>query len=620
MGFCLELFPMVNTLACSRSITKVCQEPSDHLTPLLNGRNSKFMKIRHSTVIIGVSLIAVFAVALIWVFGLQPLMWPSVNEVITRQWGDVAVIVTIAALALILPGYARAVRVARQQHVEDYLRVARDVAGAGEATLVEALDAIPEGFVIYDAEGRLVRCNAKFREIYSYSESEAALGVTHEQLGLLDERRGVRVVGETGEEGFLQQRLKYRSRLQGEQLVKLPDGRLISTRERPLARGGFVSIQADITELKETQERLRKSEQLLLDAIEALDEGFIFYDENERLVIANSTYKKMYPAQKNITPGISIEDAIRLSVYAGEIPAAIGSEEEWIANRVEQHRSSEGIIEQALFDGRWAKVSERRTADGGVVGIRTDITELKDSKALAESANRAKTSFLAHMSHELRTPLNSIIGYSDMIRHETFGPVGNQKYTEYLDNIYNSGALLLALINDILDISRVEIGEMEASPEMVDPLKVIASCAEMMKPKADYKNLKLTIESSPFDSKLLVDLRHLQQILINLIGNSIKFTTGGGGVSVRLNEVVDVGVEIVVSDSGCGIATNEIDKVFMPFSQVGDAFSQASEGTGLGLYLVKNLAELNGASVNLESELNVGTSVTISFPQNHIID
>ena len=575
---------------------------------------------RHPAVITGVSLIGVFAVASIWVFGLQPLMWPSPNEAIARQWGAVAGIVIIAALALIFSDYARSVRVARQQHVEDYLRVARDVAGAGEGALVDALDTIPEGFVIYDAEGRLVRCNAKFREIYGYSESEAVPGVTQEQLGSLDEQRGVLVVGEFGEEGFLQQRLEYRSRLQGEQLVKLPDGRLISTRERPLARGGFVSIQADITELKETQERLRKSEQLLLDAIEALDEGFIFYDENERLVIANSTYKKMYPSQKNITPGISIEDAIRLSVYGGEIPAAIGCEEEWIANRVEQHRSSGGIIEQALSDGRWAKVSERRTADGGVVGIRTDITELKDSKALAEAANRAKTSFLAHMSHELRTPLNSIIGYSDMIRHETFGPVGDRKYIEYLDNIYNSGALLLALINDILDISRVEIGEMEASPEIVDPHKVIASCVKMMKPKADFKNLKLKIEPSSFDSTLYVDMRHLQQILINLIGNSIKFTTAGDGVSVHLNDVADVGVEIVVSDSGCGIAANEIDKVFMPFSQVGDAFSQASEGTGLGLYLVKNLAELNGASVNLESELNVGTSVTISFPQNHVID
>jgi len=578
------------------------------------------MNTRHPAVIIGVSLIGVFTAAVAWVFGLQPLMWPAPIEAVARQWGEVGGIVVIAALALSFSGYNRAARVARQQHVEDYLRVARDVAGAGEAALIEALDTIPEGFVIYDGEGRLVRCNAKFREIYGYSESEAAPGAGHERLGLLDEQRGVRVVGEIGEEGFLQKRLEYRSRLQGEQLVKLPDGRLISTRERPLARGGFVSIQADVTELKETQERLRKSEQLLLDAIEALDEGFIFYDEKERLVIANSTYKKMYPAQKNITPGISIEDAVRLSVFGGEIPAAIGCEEEWIANRVAQHRNCGGVIEQGLSDGRWAKVSERRTADGGVVGIRTDITELKDSKALAEAANRAKTSFLAHMSHELRTPLNSIIGYSDMIRHETFGPVGDQKYTEYLDNIYNSGALLLALINDILDISRVEIGEMEASPETVDPLEVITSCVEMMKPKADYKNLKLTIESSSFGSKLNVDLRHLQQILINLIGNSIKFTTGGDGVSVRLKEVADGGAEIVVSDSGCGIAANEIDKVFMPFSQVGDAFSQASEGTGLGLYLVKNLAELNGARVNLKSELDAGTSVTISFPQNHVID
>jgi len=577
------------------------------------------MKNWHPAAVYGAPLICIFGLALIWKFELQPLIWPIPNEAMGRAWEEVAAVVLIAATALILPFLAYTEKSRRRQDIEDYLRTARDIAGAGEAALVEALDTIPEGFVIYDSDGRLVRCNAKFREIYGYSESEAMPGVSHQELGLLDERRGVRVVGGTDAQGFLKQRLEYRSYLKGEQIVKLPDGRLISTRERALAKGGFVSIQSDITELKETQERLKKSEQLLLDAIEGLDEGFVFYNEHDRLVIANSTYKKMYPAQKDILPGTSFEDAVMLSVNAGEVPAAIGREEEWFTERHEQHRGGGGGIEQALSDGRWVKVSERPTADGGIVGIRTDITELKVSYALAESANRAKTSFLAHMSHELRTPLNSIIGYSDMIRHETFGPVGDQKYVEYLDNIYNSGALLLALINDILDISRVEIGELEAFPEKVNPHEIITSCMEMMKPRVDDKDLKLTMETLPTDSGLYVDLRHFKQILINLFGNAIKFTDSGDSIKVRLNDGGEAGLEIVVSDSGCGIAESEIEKVFKPFSQVGDAFSMATEGTGLGLYLVKSLTELNGGSVKLESQLGIGTSVAVLFPMSCVV-
>ncbi len=576
------------------------------------------MKSRHDLCSYSAILTGAFLLALIWVFGLQPLVWAEASLANSAQWGQVVVVVVIAALVLMIRPALRKGKENRQKSVEEYLRVARDVAGAGEAALVEALDTIPEGFVIYDADDRLIRCNAKFREIYGYSEEETMPGVTHQQLGLLDERRGVRVEGGSSD-GFIKQRLDYRSQLQGDQVIELPDGRLITTRERALAKGGFVSIQTDITELKETQKRLKASEQLLLDAIEGLDEGFVFYDENDRLVIANSTYKQMYPAQKEISPGITFEDAVRLSVYGGEVPAAIGREEKWIAERMAQHRGRGGISEQTLSDGRWVKVSERPTADGGVVGIRTDITELKESQTQAESANRAKTSFLAHMSHELRTPLNSIIGYSDMVRYETWGPVGDPRYAEYLENIYNSGALLLALINDILDISRVEIGELDAFPERIDPAEVIASCVEMMKPRAESKHVVLTIEPPLFDSGLYADLRHFQQILINIIGNAIKFTSGGDKVSVRLCDLGDAGLEIVVSDSGCGIAESELTKIFKPFSQVGDAFAKANEGTGLGLYLVKNLAELNGGKVRLESELDTGTSVTVAFPLSRIV-
>jgi len=569
----------------------------------------------------GATLTGVFALTLIWVFGLQPMFGADTVYSSGDKWLQVFGVLIISTIALIVPMAAmseRSAKESRQQIIEDYLRISRDMAGISEATLIEALDTIPAGFVVYDSDDRLIRCNSKFREIYGYSLAETTPGVTQVQLAQLDEKRGVRILGESTDT-FIRSRLEYRSQFVGEQLIELPDGRLISANERRLARGGFVSIQTDITELTETRSRLQKSEQILLDAIEGLDEGFVFYDENDQLVIANSTYKRMYPAQNEISPGISFEDAIKLSVYSGEVPAAFGREDEWIAERLAQHHSKGGISEQILSDGRWVKVSERETADGGRVGIRTDISELKESQTRAEAANRAKSSFLAHMSHELRTPLNSVIGYSDMIRQETFGPVGDPVYGEYLDNIYNSGALLLALINDILDISRVEIGEMEANPEKVDPRQAIATCVDMIKPKASAKNLEIEVVPATFNARLYIDARHLQQILVNLLNNAVKFTGPNGKISIHLNDHGEDGVKLQIVDTGCGISEDEISKVFKPFSQVGDAFSNSNEGTGLGLYLVKNLASLNDAHVHLESELDVGTSVTITIPTIRII-
>ena len=572
------------------------------------------MKNRNHVVIHGLSLFGILILALIWTFSVQPVVWPNSDVGLPGEIFQIIAIMIISMAGMAIVHFCNSKFIKRQRDIESYLRQARDISDTSESALIEALNAIPEGFVVYNGDGQLVRCNRKFRDIYGYTEAEAAPGVSHQHLGYLDELRGVRVIGQTND-GFLADRLKYRSQFEGEQVVKTPDGRLYSTRERPLARGGFVSIQTDITELKETQERLRKSEQLLLDAIEGMEEGFIFYDENDRLVIANSTYKAMYPAQKNIKPGISFEDAIRLSVYAGEVPIAVGHEEEWVATRLVQHKQQGSNSEQLLSDGRWVKVSERRMVGGGIVGIRTDITKLKEILSQAEAANRAKTSFLAHMSHELRTPLNSIIGYSDMIRRETFGSIQEPKYVEYLENIYNSGALLLGLINDILDTSRVEIGEIEASPVTLDPSEIISSCVGIMSQKASSKKLKLWIEPSSPKAQIFVDPRHLQQIIINLLGNAIKFTPDGGEVCVCLEISSEAEVGIVVIDSGCGIIDHEMDKVFEPFSQVSDAYAKASEGVGLGLYLAKNLAELNGGSIHLESEFGVGTSIRTVFPQ-----
>ena len=358
---------------------------------------------------------------------------------------------------------------------------------------------------------------------------------------------------------------------------------------------------------------MAESEQRLLDAIENLDEGFVFFDADDHLVIANTTYKKMYPAQTSIKPGTLFEDAIALSIQAGEVPSAVGNEKDWIERRLAQHREFELVEEQYLLDGRWVRVSERRATDGGSVGVRADITALKESQMAAEAANRAKTAFLAHMSHVLRTPLNSIIGFSEVLREQIFGQLG-ERNQEYADNIHHSGVHLLSLISDILDISKVEVGELQPYDEDVPIADIAVDYVAMMRPKAIEKGLRMEIEAPNNLPLLRMDLRHLKQILLNLLSNAIKFTERGGQIVLACENGPVGGTRISVTDTGIGIPPSDQAKVFEPFSKVSNPEIRSGEGTGLGLYLVKSLTELNGGQVSLVSKVGDGTTVSLTFP------
>ncbi len=412
----------------------------------------------------------------------------------------------------------------------------------------------------------------------------------------------------------------------------------------------LIGIAVDITEQKRLAEQSATAEMRLSDAIEAISEAFVVWDADNRLVLCNSKFQSLHGlADAAVAPGTPYEDISA----AGSKPI------------VRMQLSSEGravpgarTFEAQLDDGRWLQISERRTKDGGFVSVGTDITELKrheeklmdsekrlkatvvdlrtsqqalerqteqlaylaeryaEQKDRAEEANQAKSAFLANMSHELRTPLNAIIGFSEMMESGMFGPLGDLKYNEYCRDIRESGRYLLDVINDILDMSKIEAGRTSLEFETIELDSFLADSMRMVATRVDEKRLSVSSEIEP-SIRLCADRRMVKQIIINLLSNAVKFTPDGGGITVRARSVNGF-VSIAIEDTGIGIPKAALKNLGKPFEQVESQLTKTHRGSGLGLAIAKSLAELHGGAMRIRSTLGVGTIVLVRLPVDRV--
>jgi signal transduction histidine kinase/DNA-binding response OmpR family regulator len=352
----------------------------------------------------------------------------------------------------------------------------------------------------------------------------------------------------------------------------------------------------------------------LFRAIEAMSEAFSLWDANGRLEVCNSRYRSFYPGL-NVMPGCTYETLARHAFESGIVRIPPDDRERWVDERLRLFRTSAtDVLERT--DGSWLQISRTQMPSGETIILYTDITylqqtaqELESARAQAEAANEAKSQFLSSMSHELRTPLNGVLGYSQILQRDLQLSV---EHRESLQAIEHCGEHLLALINDVLDFSRIESGQLDLQTTACNLPKLLTSVCAIVRPRADAKGLSLTLVTAPdLPRAIRVDQAKLRQVIVNLLGNATKFTDQGG-VTLEVSERFRTDLVFTIRDTGVGIPASQIEDIFDAFRQT--EAGKAVEGTGLGLAISRRLVEAMGGTLTAESEVGRGSVFTATLP------
>ncbi len=421
---------------------------------------------------------------------------------------------------------------------------------------------------------------------------------------------------------------RHRRRFDAEYRIRATDGRVKWLRDMSVPQPGadgdalYVGVIVDITEQKTQHAKLDAIGSRMAGAFEALNEAVAIYDHTDTLVDCNEAYREVYRKCRDmVVPGVAfrtlLETAFARGVFDGHA-AELGAR-----YRIEDHYQAHTDCQddpERLIDGRWYMINRVRTPAGDRIATLVEITAQKRIQselalALEEAgrANRAKSNFLATMSHELRTPLNAVIGFAQMISHEILGPVGNDRYLEYLHDIENSAGHLLELIDDILDTARIESGRIVLDKRPVNPAAVVRDVMTILIPTATEKCQPVLLRDRARGASVVADRRSLRQIVMNILSNAIKYTPEGGAIDVNM-AVSGQELVIQVADTGVGMTQTDITNALQPFVRLENPLVSKAGGTGLGLPLVKRLVDLHGGTLIIDSTPGKGTNVTVSLP------
>ncbi len=504
--------------------------------------------------------------------------------------------------------------------------LAEERAAAAQSRLIDAIEAIPEGFMLLDKEDRLVLCNSRYRELHAPIADVLVPGTPFEEICRASAYAGLPAKAKGHEEEWVADRLRRHNAPHFIVEERQIGERWFQISEEHTRDGGTVVVQTEITGVKRREQELAEKTALLRATMEHMEQGLLVLDAQLRIKMWNDRWVELVQMPPELLGvGAPMAAILKLAAERGEFGP--GDVEVQVQHRLKQLRETQSdVAEFHPPNGRFIEMRRSPMPDGGSLFTFADITErkrveadLRRAKDEAELASRSKTEFLANMSHELRTPLNAIIGFSDILMGQIFGPLGDARYSDYARDIRDSGLHLLNLINDVLDVSKVEFGKVELIEETVDIVAVVESCARLMRDRADTAGLRLVQELPSGLPQLQGDSRRLKQILLNLLSNAVKFTPTGGRVTIRASYHPQDGFRLIVEDTGIGIAKADLDKAMRPFGQIDSRLARKYQGTGLGLPLARSMAELHGGKLELDSAPGQGTTATIWLPAGRVL-
>lgn len=500
------------------------------------------------------------------------------------------------------------------------LKRAEEEAESAHRLLRDILDTLISSVCLYDSDRRMVYCNEATRDLFGWQMDLHEPGISFEKQ-VRDALTKNMVAGIAGsEEEWLQQRLRDFDQKAVNIVTERPGDRWIVSHFQTMPNGGTVAVHSDITPQKRAERAMRESEENFRNLVENSEIG-ISIGVRGNFLFVNDAFAKIFGYRDR-------DEILKLGHYDAVVAPRELERMRNISRARTENRPAPVVYE---FEGRrkdgstlWLQRTSRMVNWNGTratLGTVIDVTQrrqaeeqLRNALDAAETANRTKSDFLAKMSHELRTPLNAIIGFSEVLARETFGPLGHPRYNSYINDIAVSGRHLLEMINDILDMSKIESGGYEIEPVESDIVPIISETVQVVRGQIEQRRIDFKLIVDPKTPLLYADQRAIRQILLNLLSNAIKFTPEGGKISITTGPQGDGGLFLAVNDTGIGIGKDDLEDVLKPFNQGSNPHSTVQPGTGLGLPIVKSLTEMHAGRLSIASEPGLGTTVTIELP------